>query len=214
MDPGRACATRRSSRSELAQAVVPLVAKINDRLDAPPGKSRRQLFEELDKPVLRPLPERRYELAEWKKARVNIDYHIEFDEHVYSVPYQLAHERVEVRATASCVEIFHQGRRVASHVRSSVKHKPTTDAQHMPASHRAHLEWTPSRIINWAATIGPCTANVAEQIMKRHEHPEHGIARVSGSFDSRRDTRTSGWSVHASGRCATERFRIAASRRS
>src|ERR1700679_2278484 len=97
-------------------------------------KSRRQLFDELDKPALRPLPERRYEFAEWKRPRVNIDYHVEFDEHFYSVPYTLAQKQVEVRATVTCVEILHGGKRVASHLRSSAKHKHTTEPQHMPAS--------------------------------------------------------------------------------
>lgn len=190
-----------ASLNALHEAIIPLLEKINTRRMRKLKKSRRELYDELDKPALTPLPERRYEFAQWKKARVNIDYHIEFDDHLYSVPYQLAHELVDVRATMSCVEILHRGKRVASHVRSFVKHKPTTDPQHMPASHRAHLEWTPSRITKWAATIGPCTAKVTEQIMERHEHPEHGyraclgIIRLAKDYTNERLERACEWAL-------------------
>jgi transposase len=187
--------------NELHEAVLPLLDKINTRPMRKLKKSRRELFEYLDQPALRALPERRYEFAQWKKARVNIDYHIEFDEHLYSVPYQLAHELVDVRATASCVEILHRGKRVASHLRSFVKHKPTTDSQHMPASHRAHLEWTPSRLTNWAATIGPCAAKLVEQILARYPHPEQGfrsclgIIRLGQAYSNERLERACEWAL-------------------
>jgi len=190
-----------ASLNALHEAVIPLLEKINTRLMRKLKKSRRELFEAVDKPALRSLPERRYELAQWKKARVNIDYHIEFDGHIYSVPYQLAHELVDVRATASCVEVLHRGRRVASHVRSFAKHKPTTDPQHMPASHRAHLEWTPSRITTWAATIGPCAAKVADQILSRYPHPEQGfrsclgIIRLGKVYSNERLERACEWAL-------------------
>jgi len=164
-------------------------------------KSRRQLFEELDKPVLKPLPESRYEVAQWKVARVNIDYHIEYEEHYYSVPYQLAGESVEVRATDTCVEVLHRGRRVASHARSGLKHKPTTLPQHMPASHRAHLEWTPSRITQWAATIGPSTAKLVGEILGKYRHPEQGyrsclgIIRLGKIHSNERLERACEWAV-------------------
>ncbi len=190
-----------ASLSELHEAVIPLVDKINDRIMRKLKKSRRQLFEEIDKPALRPLPERRYELAEWKKARVNIDYHVELDDHYYSVPYTLAQEAVEIRATTTCVEIFHGGKRVASHVRSSAKYQPTTAADHMPKSHREHLEWTPSRITNWAATIGPCTAKMAEQILASRPHPEQGyrsclgLIRLGAIYSNERLERACAWAL-------------------
>ncbi|MDQ3349801.1 MAG: IS21 family transposase, partial [Acidobacteriota bacterium] len=107
------------------------------------GVSRRALFEQLDRPALRPLPASRYELATWKPCRVNIDYHVEVDHNWYSVPYQLVHARVEARATATTVEVFLTGQRVASHARRPGRGRFATDVAHMPRAHRAHAEWTP-----------------------------------------------------------------------
>src|SRR5947207_2175485 len=98
----------------------------------------------------------------------------EFAHHYYSVPWQLRGERLDLRATATTVELFQHGRRVASHVRSHVKHQPSTDPAHMPAAHRAHLEWSPSRLIAWGATVGPATAGIMEAIMQQRPHPEQG----------------------------------------
>ena len=105
---------------------------------------------------------RRFELPEWKtNVGVNIDYHLEFERHLYSVPYQLVGTRVDVRAT-TVVEVFHCGRRVASHVRSSRRRRFTTDPAHRPGAHRRYAEWTPSRLIRWAEKIGPETAALIE----------------------------------------------------
>jgi transposase len=190
-----------SSLNELHGAILPLVEKLNTRPMRKLKKSRRQLFEELDKPALKPLPERRYEFAQWKQARVNIDYHVDFGDHFYSVPHTLAHQQVWVRATASCVEIFHGGNRIASHMRGPADFQHTTQAEHMPKSHRAHLEWTPSRITNWAATIGPCTAKMTEQILASRPHPEQGyrsclgIIRLGKEYSNERLERACGWAL-------------------
>ena len=109
-------------------------------------KSRRQLFEEVDRPVAKALPSQPYQLADWKKATVNIDYHIEIDKHYYSVPHNLVHQEVEARITVRTVEIFLRGKRVASHLRSTLLHRPTTIADHMPSSHRRYRDWTHERI--------------------------------------------------------------------
>ena len=170
---------RFSTLQQVREAVRPLLEKLNERPMRKLGKSRRQLFEELDRPVLKPLPAERYELAWWKKARVNIDYHIELDEHLYSVPYQLVGKQVDVRATTACVEVFLAGRRVASHPRASGA-QPTTLPEHMPSSHRAHAQWTPSRILEWAAKVGPSTAALAEELMHRRKHPEQGFRACLG----------------------------------
>ena len=189
------------SLNELHEAVIPLVDKINNRVMRKLKKSRRQLFEEIDKPALRPLPEHRYELAEWKKATVNIDYHVEFKDHLYSVSYLLARQEVWVRATAMCVEIFHGGKRIASHVRGAANWHHTTQTDHMPKSHRAHLEWTPSQIVNWAATIGPCTAKMTEQILASRPHPEQGyrsclgIIRLGTIYSNERLERACKWAL-------------------
>lgn len=168
-----------TSLQQVREAVRPLLEKLNGRVMRKLGKSRRQLFDELERSALKPLPTERYELAHWKKARVNIDYHVEVDGQLYSVPYQLVGKQVEVRATMACIEVFLGGRRVASHARASGP-RPTTLAEHMPSSHRAHAQWTPSRILDWAAKVGPSTASLAEELMRRRQHPEQGFRACLG----------------------------------
>ena len=116
------------------------------------------------RPALRPLPTARYVLAHWKLCRANIDYHVEVERHVYSVPYQLVREQVEVRYTTNTVEIFHRDKRVASH-RRRYDRQPSTVPEHMPSAHRAHAEWTPSRLIRWAEKVGPATGKLVSRIL-------------------------------------------------
>jgi transposase len=170
--------------TSLGQANVE-IGRLVEWVNARPFKklagSRRSLFEELDRPALRPLPADRYEFAVWRKAKVNIDYHIEAraERHYYSVPYRLAGEAVDVRLSAATVEVFHRHRRVASHVRKFSAGYSTNPA-HMPESHRRHAAWTPSRIISWAAKTGPATAKLAEAVMAARRHPEQGFRSCLG----------------------------------
>ena len=99
-------------------------------------------MKQLDKPALKPLPKDRYQYAEWRKAKINIDYHFVFDDHYYSVPYHYIHHPVEIRATSKTVECFYQEKRIAVHARSYLRYKFTTLAEHMPPAHRAQAEWT------------------------------------------------------------------------
>ena len=168
------------SLAELNAAILELLRRLNDRPFKKMEGSRRSLFLALDSPQLTPLPEHRYEYAEWRKARVNIDYHIEVAGHYYSVPYSLVREELEVRITATTVECFHKGVRIASHLRSSQQGRHTTQKAHMPLSHQRHLEWTPSRIIDWAGKIGPATSRVIEEILLRRPHPEQGFRSALG----------------------------------
>ena len=168
------------SLAELNAAIAEQVALVNDRRFRGQAISRRALFEELERDALQPLPATRYEFATWKPARVNIDYHVEFDTRYYSVPYELARQAVEVRATANVVEIFHRGRRVASHVRGYGRQRFFTEPEHMPAAHRAHLEWTPSKLVAWGASIGPPVAELMETILNTRPHPEHGYRACLG----------------------------------
>ena len=127
------------SVEELNAAIGELLEKLNTRPFQKLDGSRQLLFEQVERPALRPLPATRYEFATWHKARVNIDYHVAVDKHYYSVPYQLARHQVDVRLSAATVEIFRHSRRVASHVRSHVRHGHTTDPAHMPEAHRRHV---------------------------------------------------------------------------
>jgi transposase len=173
------------------------IAALLEALNAKPMRhygsaSRRDLFERLDRPALRPLPAVPFEYAEWKWVRVNLDYHVEVDHHYYSVPHALLHERLEARITATSVELFHRGQRVAVHARSFARGRPTTCAAHMPKAHRAHAEWSPSRFIRWATTIGPQTAALVTAILADRPHPEQGyrsclgILRLAKRYDPAR----------------------------
>jgi transposase len=143
------------SLEELNVAIRELLVKLNHRPFRKREGSRASVFEALEKQALKPLPTEPFDLSEWSRARVNIDYHIAFDSNLYSVPYNLVHEVVEIRSTPTTVEILHKGARVASHPRSRGRDHTVTNEEHRPKSHRAHLEWTPSRMLQWAETIGP-----------------------------------------------------------
>jgi transposase len=168
------------SLDELNKAIRELLEKLNHRpFQKLPG-TRAEWFRDLDAPALRPLPESRYEFAEWIRARVNIDYHVEVRKHYYSVPYQLVHRRMDVRLTARTVEMLHKGRRVASHPRSHQPGKYTTVDTHRPKSHRQYLKWTPSRLIRWGGTIGPYCAQTVQRILESKPHPEQGYRSCLG----------------------------------
>jgi len=168
------------SLAEANAAIRELVEQLNRRpFKTLPG-SRQQLFDTLDRPALMPLPAQPYQFAEWQRARVNIDYHVEVDGHYYSVPYALIKEQLDVRLTATTVECLHKGQRVASHLRSFERGRHTTVAEHMPKSHRAYAEWTPQRLVNWAAKTGPSTAALAEAILASRAHPQQGYRSVLG----------------------------------
>jgi transposase len=169
------------SLAEANTAIADCVAAINERPFRKMPGSRRSWFEELERPVMRPLPATRYEFARWRIGlKVNIDYHVESNHHYYSVPYQLVGARVDVRVTASTVEVFHASRRVASHRRDDTPGRHTTDPAHMPVAHRRHAEWSPSRIVAWANQTGPATAALAQAILASRPHPEQGYRSCLG----------------------------------
>lgn len=175
------------SLAELNAAIAELCDELNDRVMRTYGATRRELFERLDKPALRALPQERFVFGEWGHARVNIDYHVDIDGHYYSVPHGRAHDTksgkrvtVDTRVTHTTVEIFLRGERIASHVRHHERGRHTTCPEHMPLAHRAHAEWSPSRIIGWAKTIGPETATLVEAILTERRHPEQGYRSCLG----------------------------------
>ncbi len=168
------------SLAELNERIRELLDDLNNRTMRLYQASRRELFERLDKPALRPLPEKRFVYGQWKTVGVNIDYHIEIERHYYSVPYQLRGERVDARYTTTTVEIYRRGQRLTSHVRSYRRGFHTTKSEHMPKAHRAHLEWTPSRLIHWAGTVGPSTRDLVANILASRPHPEQGYRTCLG----------------------------------
>lgn len=168
------------SLREANRAIWERLALLNERKFQKLDESRRSLFEKVDRPALRPLPGESYAIALWKKARVNIDYHVQLQDVYYSVPFQLVKAEVDVRFTERLVEILHKGRRVASHARSRRKGAYVTNPEHRPTSHQKHLEWTPSRMIRWGATVGPSTAELVKLILESRPHPEQGYRSCLG----------------------------------
>jgi transposase len=177
---------------DLNQAIRELLERLNQRPFRKREGSRSSVFAAVERHALRPLPAEPFDMSQWSYARVNIDYHIVFDANLYSVPYTLVQERVEVRATPTTIEIFHKGQRVASHVRGHGREQVFTHRDHRPKSHQAHLEWTPSRMANWAEQVGPHTAKLFERILAEKPHPEMGyrsclgIIRLAEEYSSSR----------------------------
>ena len=168
------------SLGELNELIGELLERLNMRpFQKLPG-CRREMFETLDRPAMSALPARPYEYAEWKKVRVNVDYHVEIDRHYYSAPHALVKKGLDARITANTVELLHKGRRVASHPRSWRRAGHTTVPEHMPRAHRDYVKWTPERLIGWAAQTGPCTAAVVKHIMTTRKYPQQGFRTCLG----------------------------------
>ena len=152
--------------------------KLNDRPFQKMAGSRSSVFAELDAPALQPLPKTRWVPTEWKDAKVHIDYHIEVNRHLFSVPYQYIGEVLDVKVTPNLVEIFRKGRPVASHRRSRKRY--TTKRDHMPSSHREHRRWSPPRVVATAKRIGPHTSELVDRLLSSKIHPEQGYRPCLG----------------------------------
>lgn len=169
------------SLAELNAAIAALIARLNDeRVLRQFGRTRRQLFEELDAPLLMPLPTEPYVHAEWQARRVGLDYHVEVAHHFYSVPHRYARQPVEARLTARTVEIFIRGERIAVHMRGSGNGRHTTLPEHMPSSHRRFADWTLAKILTESGRIGPCAQLLCEKILEDRPHPEQGFRSCMG----------------------------------
>jgi len=175
------------SLAELNAAIKDCLRQLNTRPMKKLQRSRWELFEAIDRPSALPLPARPYEYAEWYKAKVQLNYHVEVDRHYYSVPYQLLHERLDVRLTATTVEVFRKGIRVAAYVRSHKGNGYTTLPEHMPPEHRFYAEWNPARFIQWAGKTGEATARLVEKILATRPYPEQGYKACLGIINLTRD---------------------------
>ena len=181
-----------TSLAQMNEKIAELMEDFNNRTMKQNGKTRCELFFELDKPNALPLPEEHFEFAEYKEAKVNIDYHVSFDKHNYSVPYQFVGKKVDIRAAAKTIEVLYKGKRIASHKRSYKKGGYETLKEHMPPSHQKYAEWTPKRIMSWAEKYGSNVRELVELIMLGHIFPEQGyraclgIIRLANRFTSER----------------------------
>ncbi len=175
------------SIAELNQAIKPLLDELNNRKIQHLSKSRRLLYEQMDKPALRSLPTQPYLYKEFKLCRVNIDYHVQLEKAYYSVPYQLTGKEVELRYSESSVEIFYQNKRVALHQRLHLPGSYSTKSEHMASAHRAYAKWTPSRLINWSKSFGINTKILIETILTKKPHPEMGFRTSLGILNAAKD---------------------------
>lgn len=175
------------SLADLNREIQRLLQGLNSKSFKKLPGSRQSRFEEIDKPALKSLPATPYQLAYWKKATVHLDYHVEVEGYYFSVPYTLVKKKLDIRYTASTVECFYRGNRIASHLRDD-RRRHTTIKEHMPLKHQKYLEWTPERFIRWAAKIGPETACLTETLLAKRTHPQQayrsllGILRLGKSY--------------------------------
>jgi transposase len=168
------------SLTECNAAIAGAVERMNNREMRRLGMSRRQLFETVERPLMQALPQNDYEYAEWRLARVGIDYHVEVQGFLYSVPHSLLREQVDTRVTTRTIEIFHRGKRVAAHARRYGGPRHGTLPEHMPSAHRRYAEWTPERLQRQAQGIGPNTEALIIAVMARRPHPEQGFRTCLG----------------------------------
>ena len=171
---------RFASVDDVNDAIAPLLEQLNAKAFQKLPGSRASAFAQLDAPALQPLPAQTWELAVYKTVRVHIDQHIEFEGHRYSVPQALSGQVLEARVTARVVELLHRGQRVASHLRNAHPGGYTTQPEHLSAAHRAHLEWTPQRLIHWGSSIGMATGALVTRLLQSRKHPEHGYRACLG----------------------------------
>ena len=181
-----------SSIGEINAAIKERLTALNSQSFQKMKTSRRELFETIDKPALRSLPSSRYQFAEWKKAKIHVDYHFVFDDHFYSVPYRHVRHTVEIRATAKTVECYHQGERIAVHVRSYQRYGFTTLAVHMPKAHQEQAKYSLSYLHSWAQKIGEQTSQYIDHMMKSRSFPQqayracYGLLRLSNRYGEER----------------------------
>jgi transposase len=182
------------SLDELNIAIAELVERLNARPLSKRSKSRRALFEAVDRPAMKPLPATRYALGQWKfDVGVPPDYLVSFDDRLYSVPSGLIGQRVDIRATATAVEILHAHQRVATHVRSyGPKNKSVIAPEHRPRSHRDYGDWPPERFVNWGRSIGTNVGTLIEAMFRSERHPDLryrsalGVIRLAKSYGPER----------------------------
>jgi len=180
------------SMDELNQAIAELLDRFNNKTMKKFKKSRREMFELLDKPHALKLPDTPYEFAEWKKVKAQFNYHICYDNHNYSIPYTFTHKELEVKARHSLIEVYYRGQRICSHVRNRKEYGYTTVAEHMPKDHQKYLEWTPERILQWAEKYGQSVKGLVQSIMDSRKFPEQayrsclGIIRLENKYSAER----------------------------
>ncbi|MCB0322559.1 MAG: IS21 family transposase [Bdellovibrionales bacterium] len=169
-----------SSIKEINEAIAPLLRALNTRKMRRFGVSRDELFEQVERSALRPLPPRPYQTAQWKKVRVHPDYHVEFERHYYSVPYYYVRQEAWLKASEKLIEVYVSNQRVAFHRRSFEPYSHTTLPEHMPSEHREVKSWTAEKLISWSKSVGPETLKTSEALLATKAHPEQAFRAILG----------------------------------
>ena len=167
------------SLAEVNQCIRALLEELNAKPFKQLPGNRRQAFEALDQPALKPLPQHPYRYVAIKPVKVNIDYHVQYQQHHYSVPHQYVGETLEMHAGDTLVQVYFRQQLVASHPRK--RHAgTTTEAAHMPQRHRKQQQWTPGRLKQWARDIGPDVLSWVSDRLAEKEHPEQAYRLCLG----------------------------------
>jgi transposase len=163
------------SLAHLNQRISELLVRLNQKdFQKIPG-CRASLFAELDAPALNLLPRYPYHYTQIQRVLVGKDYHVDIEKHYYSVPYALLGKRLEAHITEQTVVFYHHGKMVAEHKRSQRKGQHSSLLEHMPEHHKAMLEWSPERLMNWAIAIGPYTAHWVHEFIRQADHPAQAV---------------------------------------
>ena len=168
------------SFTQLNQAISEQLERLNRRQMRSYGMSRLELFEQVERAELAPLPKMPFVFARWKDAKVSLDYHIEFERHYYSVPYEWVGHRVRVKASEHQIEIFRDNERLACHERSRNPHRHTTLPGHMPPEHWAYKQRSKQTFLSWAQSVGPATVRQVEAIFALKDHEEQAFRTLMG----------------------------------
>ena len=169
------------SLAELNTAIGELLTRLNQRAFKKMDGCRESLFRSMDYPAMHALPVERHIFSEWKKVRIGIDYHVDLgDSYYYSAPYTLIGKQLDVNFSEYVVEVLYRGQRVASHARLHGERHYSTLTEHMPTGHREMAEWTPERIVKWAASVGEYTARLINALIERKAHPQQAFRAAAG----------------------------------
>jgi transposase len=168
------------SLADANRAIALVLERMNGHVMRRLGLSRSDLFASVERPALRVLPATDYEFAEWRLARVGVDYHVEVEGFYYSVPHALIRAQVDLRITSRIVEVFYRAKRVAAHQRRYGGRRHGTDPDHMPSAHRRYAAWSPARFQRWARSIGPNTEALVIAVLANRPHPEQGFRTCLG----------------------------------
>jgi len=179
------------SLAELNQCIKALLEEVNNKPFKQHKGTRQQWFESIDKPALLPLPMQTYHFTDIKTVKVNIDYHLQYDDHFYSVPHHLVGEKLELHAKEYVIELYFHNQRITSHARKYTSGM-TTVSEHMPVKHEKHHQWTPARLMNWAKDIGEEVLLWVKTVLNQRQHPEQayrvclGLLNLSRRYPAER----------------------------